>query len=77
MEEVAGSNPALCSMKDTYGKRTYKCKCGVIADEFVWDSEVKKYKFSCASCSKEMGYVQLVIEKTGQSAAIRTPTKNR
>ena len=64
-------------MRDTYCKRTYKCKCGTLAEEFVWSSELKKYTFSCSKCSKEIGYVQLNIVKTGQSAAIRTPTKNR
>ena len=64
-------------MKDTYGKRTYKCNCGTLAEEFVWDSEIKKYKFSCTKCAKELGFEQLNVTKAAQSAAIRTPTKNR
>ena len=64
-------------MKDTYGKRTYKCKCGTLAEEFVWDSEIRKYKFSCTKCAKEMGFEQLNVQKAAQSPSIRTPTKNR
>lgn len=64
-------------MKDTFGKKVYKCFCGTVAEEFVWDSEIKKYKFNCAKCSKELGYEQLDVKKKTEAAAIRTPTKNR
>lgn len=64
-------------MKDTFGKKVYKCECGALAEEFVWDSEIQKYKFSCSFCSKELGYEQLEVKKAPEAAAIRTPTKNR
>lgn len=64
-------------MKNTFSKKTYKCNCGSVAHEFVWDKDLKKYKFSCTSCSNEMGYEQLVLENKVEAAAIRTPTKNR
>jgi hypothetical protein len=63
--------------KDTYGKRKYKCSCGAVAEEFVWDSDIEKFKFSCKSCSKKLGYEQLYKQKKVQAAAIRTETKNR
>lgn len=64
-------------MKDTFGKRVYKCECGALAEEFVWDSEIKKYKFSCAKCSKELGHEQIQAKQAAEAPAIRTPTKNR
>lgn len=64
-------------MKDTFGKKVYKCSCGAVAEEFVWDSEIQKYKFSCFKCAKEIGFEQLNVQKAPESAAIRTPTKNR
>ena len=64
-------------MKDTYGKKTYKCKCGELADQFVWDSEVTKYIFKCNKCDRELSFKQLKIKEVPQTAAIRTPTKNR
>lgn len=64
-------------MKDSYGKRIYKCKCGSNEEQFVWESELAKFKFSCSKCKKEIKFVQLIINKIGQSASIRTPTKNR
>jgi hypothetical protein len=33
---------ALTSMKDTVSKRLYKCKCGVISEEYVWSSEIRE-----------------------------------
>ncbi len=77
MEEVVGSIPALCSMKDTFSKKVYKCFCGAIAEEFVWDSQLKEHEFECPSCSHGIAYPQLDVKKKVESAAIRTPTKNR
>lgn len=64
-------------MKNTFSKKTYKCNCGSVAEEFVWDKEIEKYKFSCSACSKELGYEHLDLKKKVEAAAIRTPTKNR
>lgn len=63
-------------MKDTYCKRTYICKCGLTNEDFVWESELKTYKFSC-SCGKKIGYEQIKTKPVVEMAAIRTPTKNR
>ena len=64
-------------MKDTYGKKTYNCKCGELADQFVWDSELTKYIFKCNKCDRELSFKQLKTKEVPQTAAIRTPTKNR
>lgn len=64
-------------MKDTFSKKEYKCKCGRITADYVWHSQLAEHKTNCFKCGKELGFVQLVINKTGQSASIRTPTKNR
>jgi hypothetical protein len=68
---------ALDSMKDTFGKKSYKCKCGTLSEEFVWASELEGHSFECAKCGKVVGFEQLNVKKVAQSAAIRTPTKNR
>lgn len=62
-------------MKDTYCKRTYKCTCGIV-EEFVWESELKTFKFTC-KCGKKLGFENLKKAEVPQSASIRTPTKNR
>jgi hypothetical protein len=62
-------------MKDTYCKRIYLCKCGVVED-FVWESELITYKFTC-QCGKKLGFAQLKAKEVEQTASIRTPTKNR
>lgn len=64
-------------MKNNYGKRTYKCKCGNIQEEYAWESEIKLSEFKCASCSGVLKYDNLHKKEVNQSAAIRTPTKNR
>jgi len=64
-------------MKDNYGKRTYKCKCGNIQEEYAWEKELKLGRFKCNSCSAVLNYVNLQKKAVNQSAAIRTPTKNR
>jgi hypothetical protein len=62
-------------MKDTYCKRTYKCKCGIV-EEFVWESELKTFKFTC-KCGKKLGFENIKKVEVPQMASIRTPTKNR
>jgi hypothetical protein len=60
-------------MKDTYGKRLYKCKCGVI-EQYLWQSELKDHKFKCC---KTLGYNDLLKAEKVQLHSIRTETKNR
>ena len=64
-------------MKDTYCKRTYKCKCGRLTYDFVWESELPKHKVKCFQCAKSLGFDQLQKAEVPQAASIRTPTKNR
>lgn len=64
-------------MKDTYFKNIYKCKCGIVLEEFVWKSKLDKHTFACSKCSGVVGIKNAVVKKAAQSAAIRTPTKNR
>jgi len=64
-------------MKNTFGKRTYKCKCGAIQEAYVWQNELTKHKFKCSECKKSIGIDQLKTESKVQTASIRTPTKNR
>ena len=64
-------------MKDTYGKREYKCKCGSNEEQFVWESELTNYTFKCNKCNKELDIKNLKTKEVPQTAAIRTPTKNR
>ena len=64
-------------MKDTYGKRTYKCKCGTLAEEFVWDSEIREKEFECGKCGKSLGFNNIKVDKVVSIISIRTPTKNR
>lgn len=60
-------------MKDSYGKRLYKCKCGVVED-YVWQSQLKKHKVKCC---KTLGYDDLLKAEKVQAPSIRTDTKNR
>ena len=64
-------------MKDTYGKRTYKCKCGRLTEDYVWQSELIKHKLNCFKCGKELNIDNLKAAGAIQVASIRTPTKNR
>ena len=64
-------------MKDTIAKRIYKCKCGTSLEDYVWSSKLKEHTFECSKCGKVVGYDNLHVNKVVQSAAIRTPTKNR
>ena len=64
-------------MKDTYGKRTYKCNyCEKETYNFVWESEINNYKIKCFQCAKMLGYDNLK-KKVDSIISIRTPTKNR
>jgi hypothetical protein len=63
-------------MKDTFCKREYKCKCGIIIEDYVWASSIKEHTIKC-KCKKEIGYNNLIVNKVTQTASIRTPTKNR
>lgn len=64
-------------MKDTYCKRTYKCKCERLTYDFVWESELSKHKVKCFQCAEKLGYQDLKKVEVPQMASIRTPTKNR
>jgi len=63
-------------MKDTFCKREYKCKCGIIIEDYVWQSSIKEHTIKC-KCKKEICYNNLIINNVVKSASIRTPTKNR
>jgi hypothetical protein len=64
-------------MKDTVCKRLYKCKCGFIAEEYVWSSEIREKEFECEKCGKALGFNNIKIDKVVSIVSIRTPTKNR
>lgn len=66
----------VSNMKDTYGKRTYKCKCGRLSEHYAWESQLTKEKFYCY-CNKELGFKDIKTKEAPQTASIRTPTKNR
>jgi hypothetical protein len=64
-------------MRDTYGKREYKCKCGKLTYDYVWLSKLAEHELSCFWCWKELSFKHIIKKKAAQSAAIRTLTKNR
>jgi hypothetical protein len=64
-------------MKDTFCKRTYKCKCKAIVEDFAWESQLKETQFMCTKCGKWLGYDNLKQDKPTSIISIRTPTKNR
>ena len=64
-------------MKDTFGKRLYKCKCGAMQESFVWESELSKHKFKCDKCAKTVTSKELNVNPKEYVTSIRTPTKNR
>ena len=64
-------------MKDTYSKKEYNCKCGTLNERYIWQSEVTTYNFKCNKCDRVLDVKQLKTKEVLQSAAIRTPTKNR
>ena len=62
-------------MGNVFKPHTYKCKCGALTKEYVWDNELDKTKVKCNDCSKLLNHSNLV--KVNQAVSIRTPTKNR
>lgn len=62
-------------MRDTYAKREYKCKCGIVTTDYVWQSLLEFHKINCSKCGKELG-IKNIAEKV-QLPSIRTDTKNR
>ena len=64
-------------MKDTYGKRSYLCKCGRITEDYVWESQLTNHEVKCFQCAKSLGHKDLKKKEVPQMASIRTPTKNR
>ena len=64
-------------MKDTYGKREYICDCGVINEDYVWESELKAHVLMCSSCRTKVRYANLKAKNAVNAPSIRTPTKNR
>lgn len=64
-------------MKDTFGKRTYTCKCGRSNESYAWQSELAEHKVNCFKCGKELTIDNLKAAAAVQVASIRTPTKNR
>lgn len=64
-------------MKDTYGKRDYKCKCGTLNEEFVWNSQIREKEIECTKCGMILGFNDIKIDKLVTFTSIRTPTKNR
>ena len=65
------------NMKDTYGKRTYTCKCGRSNEDYVWQSQLAEHMVNCFKCGKELTIDNLKAAAAVQVASIRTPTKNR
>ena len=64
-------------LKDTICKREYKCKCGRITTDYVWESQLPKHKVKCFQCVRLLGIEDLKVKEIVQMASIRTPTKNR
>ena len=67
----------VSNMKDTFGKREYKCKCSRITTDYVWESQLPKHEVKCFQCAKSLGFKDLNKKEVPQTASIRTPTKNR
>jgi hypothetical protein len=64
-------------MKDTCAKRNYKCKCGVVQEEYVWHSSIMEHTIECTKCGMILGFNNIKVEKVVSIVSIRTPTKNR
>jgi hypothetical protein len=64
-------------MKDTYGKRLYKCKCGSLQEQYVWETELNKHRFKCSECKKSLSIEDLNKQTKVEATSIRTPTRNR
>jgi len=62
-------------MKDTFAKREYKCKCGVITEDYVWQSLLEVTKVKCFKCGNQLTIKN--IPSKVQVHSIRTDTKNR
>lgn len=64
-------------MANKLKERKYKCECGEVIKEYVWDNDLDKHKFPCAKCHKSLKNSDIVQEKKVEVQGIRTPTKNR
>ena len=64
-------------MGNVLKQRTYKCKCGALTKEYVWDNELEKTKVKCTDCSNLLNHTNLLNTIKNQAVSIRTPTKNR
>jgi len=64
-------------MKDTFSKRFYKCKCGCIMEDYVWQSLLEVHKVACFKCGKTLTVKELKVNQKTQLPSIRTDTKNR
>lgn len=64
-------------MKNTFKQHIYRCKCGTLTKEYVWDDELNKTKVKCTDCNKTLGSKDLLKENKVEAVGIRTPTKNR
>ena len=64
-------------MKDTFGKKNYQCKCGVVQEQYVWNSQIREVQFECGKCGKALGFNNIKVDKVVSIVSIRTPTKNR
>jgi hypothetical protein len=64
-------------MKDTFAKREYKCKCGRLTEDYVWQSLLEFHKVKCFKCGKQLNIDSLKVKEKTQLPSIRTDTKNR
>ena len=64
-------------MKNTLKQRIYKCKCGALTKEYLWDNDLDKTKVKCSDCSTLLTKKNLVTTNKTDVVSIRTPTKNR
>lgn len=64
-------------MGNQYKQRIYKCKCGVLTKQYVWDNELDKIKIICLECSSKLDSSNLLKSNISNIVSIRTPTKNR
>ncbi len=64
-------------MGNVFKQHTYKCKCGAITKEYVWEKELEKTKVKCSDCNKTLKIDNLVKVNKDSLIGIRTPTKNR
>jgi len=64
-------------MKDTFGKKEYQCKCGLVQEEYVWNSQIREVQYECRKCGNWLGFNNIKVDKVVSIVSIRTPTKNR